>query len=53
MAKKQYYYTCPIKALYMMKEFGVRVYVKLENKVTEKFMLLKNQIIYFNRKMAI
>ena len=24
--KKKYYYDCPIKALYMMKEFGVKFY---------------------------
>lgn len=27
---KKYYYECPIKALYMYKEFGVDVYLKLE-----------------------
>mgnify|MGYP003335726184 CR=1 FL=1 len=49
MTKKQYYYTCPIKALYMMKEFGVRVYVKLENKDSEiiNFYTFKD---YFNMK---
>jgi len=25
---KKYYYTCPIKALYMMKEFGIEFYTK-------------------------
>jgi len=28
MSKRYYYYTCPIKALYMMKEFGVKFYTK-------------------------
>lgn len=27
---KKYYYDCPIQALYMNKEFGVDVYLKLE-----------------------
>ena len=29
--KKKYYYDCPIQALYMMKEFGVKFFIKDDN----------------------
>jgi hypothetical protein len=34
---KNYYYTCPIKALYMMKEFGVKFETKHQSKFNGKY----------------
>ena len=33
---KRYYFTCPIKALYMNKEFGVKFYTTFKNDFFEK-----------------
>jgi len=35
---KKYYYTCPIKALYMMKEFGIEFYTKVFLDVESDFL---------------
>ena len=34
--KKKYYYDCPIKALYMNKEFGVKFYTTFKNDFLDK-----------------
>ena len=34
--KKKYYYDCPIQALYMNKEFGVRFYTSFKSDVLDK-----------------
>ena len=34
--KKKYYYNCPIKALYMNKEFGVKFYTTFKNDFLDK-----------------
>lgn len=48
---KKYYYECPIKALYMHKEFGVDVYLKLEiiakaNLTTRESEKTTNEYLY-------
>ena len=48
---KRIYYTCPIKALYMMKEFGVEFEIEADKEVNDflgiesNFMPFKNLMI--------
>jgi hypothetical protein len=44
----RYYYTCPIQALYMMKEFGVRFEIEADKEAYEFFGIEKDFIPFTN-----